>query len=435
MLPIHVPALSLALALAPTQNPTPPGTAVATVVPAPGRQAVHPASGISAAKLWDQAGGLLEASSTPTLGSLYPLSTKLYVDPVLDAVGIGTTTPSATLDVFGTVEFGSSNYAGAAFASVLGGAQNRVENAVASSIGGGTTNTIEAGSSLSFIGGGGDNLVQASQGAIGGGTRNSIVGFNGAIPGGEDNTAGNYSFAAGRAADASLPGCFVWADSSGVPFQSTVQDQFLVRAAGGVGIGTNTPGSQLDVAGVVRSSGPTGGGFTAANPNVPGASASLSWLDDIARIRVGGIGAGAQNGLDIQTIGNTSLLRITGSGNAIAKGQMHATSFVQTSDARLKTDVRELEDAMELVRGLHGVSFAWEPQRMPDARAGRQVGFLAQEVRGVLPEAVHENAEGSLGVSYTQVVPVLVEALKEQDRRIADLEQELAELRRLVTPR
>jgi hypothetical protein len=60
----------------------------------------------------------------------------------------------------------------------------------------------------------------------------------------------------------------------------------------------------------------------ASNPNNEQASVRLNWLNDVARIRVGGSGAGAGNGLDIQTIGNVSLLRISGGGNASLKGTL-----------------------------------------------------------------------------------------------------------------
>jgi hypothetical protein len=64
----------------------------------------------------------------------------------------------------------------------------------------------------------------------------------------------------------------------------------------------------------------------APNPNNELATVRLNWRNDVARIRVGGNGAGAGNGLDIQTIGNTSLLRIDGGGNATVAGSLKLKS-------------------------------------------------------------------------------------------------------------
>ena len=66
--------------------------------------------------------------------------------------------------------------------------------------------------------------------------------FNAAVPGGRDNVAAGYTaLAAGRRAKATNDGCFVWADHTDADFASTASDQFLIRAAGGVGIGTTSP--------------------------------------------------------------------------------------------------------------------------------------------------------------------------------------------------
>lgn len=98
-------------------------------------------------------------------------------------------------------------------------------------------------------------------------------------------------------------------------------------------------------------------------------------------------------------------------------------NFINTSDARDKKNVRELGDALSLIEKLRGVRFEWsmsgdEGMLMPK---GEQIGFLAQEVEGVLPELVADGSNGHKGVSYVGLVPLLTEAIKQQQmQRTAD---------------
>ena len=125
------------------------------------------------------------------------------------------------------------------FSTIAGGVGNMILNdAYEASIGGGFKNSITNGASLATISGGYSNLIS---------------GYAGTIPGGENNVAaGAYSFAAGDNAQAMHSGSFVWADGSGGAFADTAPNQFLIRATGGVGIGTTTPASKLEVNGDVR---------------------------------------------------------------------------------------------------------------------------------------------------------------------------------------
>src|SRR5205823_9587277 len=85
------------------------------------------------------------------------------------------------------------------------------------------------------VAGGSNNISSGLYAAVGGGTHNTNNGLAATIPGGFLNSAAaDYSFAAGRRAKANHRGSFVWADSTDADFASTTNDQFLVRAIGGV---------------------------------------------------------------------------------------------------------------------------------------------------------------------------------------------------------
>src|SRR5207253_9126925 len=116
-------------------------------------------------------------------------------------------------------------------------------------VGGGEANT--ASSNYATVGGGNSNTASGYAGTVGGGNVNTASGQSATVPGGQRNTAqGEVSFAAGNRAKAIYQGTFVWADSSAADFSSTAANQFLIRASGGVGIGTTAPTSfMLQVAG------------------------------------------------------------------------------------------------------------------------------------------------------------------------------------------
>jgi trimeric autotransporter adhesin len=135
-----------------------------------------------------------------------------------------------------------------AYESTIGGGEGNIIqfSATDSAIGGGVQNTIQPFANYSTIAGGFDNTIQtnASGSTIGGGYGNTIKtnALYAVIPGGNFNVAaGSYSFAAGQQAQALHQGAFVWADSQSATFASTANNQFLLRAAGGVGINTTNP--------------------------------------------------------------------------------------------------------------------------------------------------------------------------------------------------
>ncbi len=151
---------------------------------------------------------------------------------------------------------GQVNTAGAYGSGVAGGAGNSATG-IYSHVGGGYSNDASGWSSA--VAGGASNAARGTNSFVGGGgsaagaDSNSARGDYSVIPGGRANeTAGMHSLAAGYRAKALHHGAFVWADSSNSNFASTQQDQFLIRASGGVGVGLNNPAEQLEVNGDVK---------------------------------------------------------------------------------------------------------------------------------------------------------------------------------------
>jgi hypothetical protein len=92
--------------------------------------------------------------------------------------------------------------------------------------------------------------------------------------------------------------------------------------SGNVGVGTASPGTKLHIVGDARVDGSNGNGIDTRNPNATTAILRLGWMNDIARIRVGGSGLGSNGGLDIQGTSDASLLRILNNGDATISGNL-----------------------------------------------------------------------------------------------------------------
>ena len=124
------------------------------------------------------------------------------------------------------------------------------------------------------------------------------------------------------------------------------------------------------------------------------------------------------------TTGYVELYNVTGltwntsSTTLDVPGAIVATSDITAySDARLKTNVSVIENALDKVSNINGVTY----YRSDLQSAKRQTGLIAQELQKVLPEAVLETADGTLAVAYGNVVGLLVQAIKELRGEVEEL--------------
>ncbi len=126
-------------------------------------------------------------------------------------------------------------------------------------------------------------------------------------------------------------------------------------------------------------------------------------------------------------------------------GDVRAVSYITVSDERLKKNIAPLSGAesLEKITSLKAMRYTYdtdqsvrvEPllegetaydQKIVDTDPDRlRIGFLAQQVKEILPEAVQTDKDGYLGIDYTLLVPLLVEALKEQQAQIQQLSEKL----------
>lgn len=117
----------------------------------------------------------------------------------------------------------------------------------------------------------------------------------------------------------------------------------------------------------------------------------------------------------LNSVGDWSL-RCDNSGNVTATGDVTAYS-----DARVKTNIETIENALEKVTSLRGVKY----NRTDTDDKSEKIGVIAQEIQEVIPQVVNQNNEGMLGVSYGNLAGVFIEAIKEQQSQIEDLKKQI----------
>ncbi|RAK63171.1 hypothetical protein DLM85_21515 [Hymenobacter edaphi] len=188
-----------------------------------------------------------------------------------------------------------------------------------------------------------------------------------------------------------------------------------IAASGNVGIGTTSPQAKLHVAGSAKIDGASTLEFGAG---VTGKQA------EAGTIGYGNLTANALNIVGAGTSTTDRKVAIYSEGGMTVAGNLTLNGVVaSSSDARLKTDLRPLTGALAGVQALQGRRYRFKAGKGPQ---GEQLGFIAQELEQVYPELVTTGADGLKAVNYAQLTPVLVEALKEQQRQIEQLRAEVA---------
>jgi hypothetical protein len=107
-------------------------------------------------------------------------------------------------------------------------------------------------------------------------------------------------------------------------------------------------------------------------------------------------------------------------GSVLANGDVTA---YYTSDQRLKTNLQRIDNALDKVDQLEGITFNWNELAVGKNMSVREAGLLAQQVHSVLPEAVTTRTDGYMAVQYEKIIPLLTEAIKELKAEINQLKK------------
>jgi hypothetical protein len=223
-------------------------------------------------------------------------------------------------------------------------------------------------------------------------------------------------------------------------FYTNGAERLRLTGNGRVGIGLTNPGAPLEVSNenaMIRITNPTGG------------TTGIEFLrsgggDDWRLHNTGGLITLSRSTNDLGSVTDHYVFTQSAFRPAVDNTQtvgqgnfrwvsVHATNgTIQTSDARLKENIQPLDYGLQTVAQLRPVSYRWKDNPAGDAH----LGFLAQEVQALIPEAVHDAGNGQpLGMQYSELIPVLVKAIQEQEERLKKVEAENKLLRGMLEKR
>ena len=100
-------------------------------------------------------------------------------------------------------------------------------------------------------------------------------------------------------------------------------------------------------------------------------------------------------------------------------GYLNDAAWTYSSDRRLKENITPILSGLDIIGQLKPVRFDYKKG------SKKQAGFIAQEVREVLPDIVTENSKGMLGMKTEAIIPYLVKAVQEQQKEIEELKSQL----------
>ena len=131
---------------------------------------------------------------------------------------------------------------------------------------------------------------------------------------------------------------------------------------------------------------------------------------------------------------NAEQLRLDNLGNVVIEGKLTSNGIKETSDGRFKKNINGILNALSTVLNLEGVTYNWRTEEFPERSFTdrTEYGVIAQQIEKIVPELVDTDKKGYKSVQYSHMVPLLIEAIKEQQLIINSQSQEIGVLKASV---
>jgi len=318
-------------------------------------------------------------------------------------VGIGATAPGDKLEVNGNIRFSGAG-------TLL---------AAPSTVGSAYSVTVRAGDPYVPIGGAGGSVnITATNNMPSGGSGYGNLGASGNInltSGSGYNTAGgNINITAGQTSCWSLTSN----SHSDVNIQGganlVAADAASINVYGGGTVGVGCPTANANGGNLILKSGIGTGTGTQGNIQLLNGNV--------------GIGTSAPSS-KLEVCGNVRVI-----GTIVASGSITTSAISCPSDLRYKKNITPFENPIEKLMQVNAVQYSWKKEEFPNMNFNDklQTGFIAQDIEKIFPEMVFTDDAGYKSIDYSRLTPVLLAAIKEQQKQITVITNRLAEIERLV---
>jgi hypothetical protein len=222
-------------------------------------------------------------------------------------------------------------------------------------------------------------------------------------------------------------------------FTTANTERMRIDSAGNVGIGTSAPTSRLTVNAADSTASFAGATFILPDRSQSGIVVSKTagaTADPFGLIRINAGNAGDAFFACVDSVGGTPHIlygdgrvqhtTLAGTGNRAVYSDANGFLTNTASDERLKENIAPCDYGMDVINALAPVSYTWKDTE----RMGTQteIGFIAQAVKDVVPEAIGENNDGMLSLDYPKLTAVLVKAIQELSQTVTDLTTRLEAL-------
>ena len=121
-------------------------------------------------------------------------------------------------------------------------------------------------------------------------------------------------------------------------------------------------------------------------------------------------------------------INMTGNDTAYAQNLTVLGTFTNISDKRFKSHIEEIPYGLHEILKLNPTIYHYKGRE----KEGKYLGLIAQNVQETIPEVVSvvDNKEGYLGVSYVELIPILIKSIQQQQEQIKDLRKEISEMKK-----